>query len=710
VFAEAGRGLAAAHDAGVVHRDFKPANVLIDGDRRVRVTDFGLAAVEGAPQIAAGSGSPPPPDEGIAGAITDCGAVLGTPAYMSPEARAGEGDERSDQYSFAVALCEALAGERPVDGEIPAGAPIGSRLRPVIRRGLAADRDERFESMAAMVDALERANRPRGRGTLAIVGIAATAAVAAALAIAGRPDDRACDPAAKLERIWDAGERDAARRAFDATELSYAPDLFALAARNLDAYRDQWAGAYRAACEATHVRKEQSAATLDLRMECLDGELGRFESAADLLGAATPAIVGQAVSITALSDGLARCANAPLLRAETPRPIGADDEIERIAAEYRATNAMMIEGDYKAALDALTRLVARAGRVGYARMEAELYKELGLAQSRTGDPAAAEESLYRAIEAAERAGSPDIKSTAMTILVGMVGFTEGRHGEALVLARVAEAATRPLDDPLRMAQLIGNGGAIHFGRGEMDRAGADFQRALDLTVEALGPGDYRVGKGLNNVAIVAAERGRLEEAIDSYGRALEIYKDTLGPGHPEVALALANRAIAYANSDRTGDAVADLERALEIRLAVFGPEHRAIGNTHAVLGEVRHEAGEPAAALEHYDKARAIYARAMAADNPEMAALRSGIGRALLALERRAEAIAELEAALEIWDKHKMSTGKSAQTRFALARAIAESGGDRAAAIAAATRARAEMAEHAPDNVEPIDRWLEAHR
>ena len=116
VFIAAGRGLAAAHARGLVHRDFKPENVLIGADGRARVIDFGLARLTA---VAASS------DRRGAAAIRlrppataldahAAGTVLGTPAYMSPEQFRGQpADARSDQFSFCVALYEALYGVRP---------------------------------------------------------------------------------------------------------------------------------------------------------------------------------------------------------------------------------------------------------------------------------------------------------------------------------------------------------------------------------------------------------------------------------------------------------------------------------------------------------------------------------------------------------------------------------------------------------------------
>lgn len=175
VLSEAGRGLAAAHAAGVVHRDFKPGNVLIGRDGRVRVTDFGLARMQ--------------PNEGaavVAGmTVTQAGALLGTLAYMSPEQLAGEvADARSDQFSFCVTLAEALGGSRPFPAQNQAalqavlrGPPqlsrVPSRFRGVLAQGLSFNRDARFVSMEALFQALRRAQRrPQVGATLAMLVLA----------------------------------------------------------------------------------------------------------------------------------------------------------------------------------------------------------------------------------------------------------------------------------------------------------------------------------------------------------------------------------------------------------------------------------------------------------------------------------------------------------------------------------------------------------
>ena len=126
-----GRGLAAAHAAGLVHRDFKPDNVLLDKERRPRVVDFGLARQAGAgdDELAGETGDVTSQDgdgrrcaissgKHALATLTKTGTWVGTPAYMAPEQFLGErGDARSDQFSFCVALYEALYGERPFAGD-----------------------------------------------------------------------------------------------------------------------------------------------------------------------------------------------------------------------------------------------------------------------------------------------------------------------------------------------------------------------------------------------------------------------------------------------------------------------------------------------------------------------------------------------------------------------------------------------------------------
>jgi serine/threonine protein kinase len=221
VYERAGGGLAAAHEAGLIHRDFKPDNVLVGRDGRVRVTDFGLArsvdegqsaATLAAAEVEPGSGR-------ILTTLTRTGMLLGTPAYMAPEQlRGGAADARSDVFSFCVALYEALYGERPFEGsnvvllqsEIELGhvrsppvmTPVPRWLRAVLLRGLLASPRERFASMRALLDGLRAAHgASRRRKARTITAVALVVGVASLAVVARR---------APLERQLPTGTESAA--------------------------------------------------------------------------------------------------------------------------------------------------------------------------------------------------------------------------------------------------------------------------------------------------------------------------------------------------------------------------------------------------------------------------------------------------------------------------------------------------------------------
>jgi serine/threonine protein kinase len=192
-FIEVGRGLGAAHAEGLVHRDFKPDNVLLDKNEIPKIVDFGLVrltAGEGGEALALPLAEtiPPAAREAAGGdTLTRTGALTGTPAYMAPEQFLGRaGDARSDQFAFSVALYEGLYGERPFPGETivtlaesvtsgrlrpaPDGADVPAWLRAVILRGLSTRPEKRFATLAEMVGALGVDPRARTRRGLALAG------------------------------------------------------------------------------------------------------------------------------------------------------------------------------------------------------------------------------------------------------------------------------------------------------------------------------------------------------------------------------------------------------------------------------------------------------------------------------------------------------------------------------------------------------------
>jgi serine/threonine protein kinase len=247
------RALANVHEAGLVHRDVKPSNVLVGEDGRARLVDFGLARGQsvlpdgggstlasqpGGGGIKDGTGSESGVDR-LHQIITESRGWAGTPAYMAPEVLSGEpAGPRADQYSLCVSIYECLHGTRPPprarDGSRlaapePAGVPLA--VRRALTRGLAAEPGERFADVSALVRALER-SMSRRRRRLAVGGAALLVAAAAGGLVARGLEPEATamvDPCAAvdddLHGVWDEPRRTELREAILATALPYAPRL-----------------------------------------------------------------------------------------------------------------------------------------------------------------------------------------------------------------------------------------------------------------------------------------------------------------------------------------------------------------------------------------------------------------------------------------------------------------------------------------------------
>jgi predicted Ser/Thr protein kinase len=330
-YLQAGRGLAAAHEAGLVHRDFKPANCIIDEKRRVQVLDFGLArGLEGGVggEIAGGETDvrPEPKDDALRSSLTSTGRAMGTVAYMPLEQLEGKpADARSDQFSFCASLYEAVYGERPFEGctaaalattiseELvrvsPKGVKVPARLRQVVLRGLAARPEARWASMDVLLVELQRMVAPRTRRWLALGVAVGLIAVGVGLGIGEYTEvmNRCAGARAQLDGIWDEGRRQGVKDAILGTKLSYAADTWERVEQGLDEYAGAWATKHADVCEATNVRQEQSAEVMDLRMGCLRSRRAALRKAVGVLAKADETRVKKAVRLVADLPRLSRC-------------------------------------------------------------------------------------------------------------------------------------------------------------------------------------------------------------------------------------------------------------------------------------------------------------------------------------------------------------------------------------------------------------------
>jgi tetratricopeptide (TPR) repeat protein/predicted Ser/Thr protein kinase len=668
VFIAAGEGLAAAHAAGLIHRDFKPDNVMVTRDGKARVMDFGLArqmervADESAPELVAVEGDEANEDT-LPGAkppearLTNDGNVVGTPAYMSPEHYLGVTDARSDQFSFCVALYECVYGQHPFEaktafgmtGNIQVGrvheAPNNTRvplwLRKILLRGMRPRPEDRYESMDQLLEALRRDPAVARRRWL-IAGTVFVAAAALALGVQRASDSRRAFCAAgpqKLTAAWELprlagkaeGPRHAAvRKAFMATKKPYAPDAVRGVMRLLDDYAGRWASLYRDACEATHVRGEQSEEVLDLRMGCMNERLGGLRALTDVFSDATGEVVEHAVDAAHALTPLDGCSDVKQLRSLIPPPDPAvKARVEQLRRELGQIKAVHDAGKYRLALDKLKPIVEEARSLGYRPLEAEALARMGAINIELGRNADAEGTCEEALRASVASRHDDLLPDITAGLIWATGF-QRRFAEAEHWMRFADATIERTgnSEAVVYAWVLNNMGAVYHVQGRFAESLEYQQRARKIKEKVLGPDDPDVAVTLGNVALALNGLGRADEALTLTDRSLRIRKRALGESHPRVADELSNR----------GEILFSLHRFLE--------------------------------AIGAYGDAREIWEREFGPDAPAVAYALTGTGRSLIALGRFREAIPELDRALTIRQRYDSDAARLGETEFALATAL----------------------------------------
>jgi|JI10StandDraft_1071094.scaffolds.fasta_scaffold03708_13 predicted Ser/Thr protein kinase len=389
-YAQAGRGLVAAHELGIVHRDFKPANAVIGVDGRVRVLDFGLALGRGVPEAAPLAVGSPDHREPTAEGLTATGEVVGTLGYTSPEQLAGQvATPASDQYSLCVALhralesCPPFAGSDPValEASIRAGRidratdgrAIPAWLRAAIARGLAADPAQRHASVAALLAVLTRARGWR-RWRTPVVVVAVGAAIAGAAmrprAAAGPPP---CDGGlAEIDPVWNAAQRETVTTALRTAGTPAADGTDPRVLAGLDRYRTRWIDLHRDACQA-HRRGEQSADLLDRRMLCLGRRRADLAASVDVLANADRATAGHAIDVVVGLPPVDDCADLASLTADVAPPAtpAQRTRVGAVRATLGQAAALDRGGHTEQALTVATAAQAEARQVGYGPLEAE---------------------------------------------------------------------------------------------------------------------------------------------------------------------------------------------------------------------------------------------------------------------------------------------------------------------------------------------------
>ncbi len=743
VFRAAGSGLMAAHDKGLVHRDFKPDNVMVGRDGEVRVMDFGLArqvtekptspervtptvripvvvgdrgpapvpAAETDPMTtvllnpapaATATPSGPVDMQGASVAfevqLTRTGAMMGTPAYMAPEQFLGTStDARTDQFSFCVALYEALYGERPFSGntmfalttavvqghvkEAPASSKVPLWVRKVLLHGLRPQAAERYPTMHDLIEALGKNPRvARNRALMVVAAVLVPVALGLGVrqSLANHRSICGAGPA-RLGGIWDlptAGEAESPRQAqihaaFMHTGKSYAGDVYATVSRILTGYAQSWASMYREACEATQVRGEQSSEVLDLRMSCLQERLGGLRALTAVFSEANGDVVENAVGAANNLRTLDRCADVPLLRSvvRPPEDPATRARVGDLRHQLAGLKALFDAGRYREGLKSAPGLVAEARALGYQPLVAESLALMGTMYQRASDGHAAEQALVESYFAADASRHDEVRAEDALFLVWVVGYQQGRYVEAQRWAKTADAVLQRLGGhELLHAWLLNNLGGVFEIQGEREAALRAQQEGLAIKEQALGHDHPDVGISEGNLAVVLTALGRNQEALAHVDRSIEILENGLGPGHPELATQLMNR------------------------------------------GEILNALGRYHDGRASFERARIIWERELGLDNRNLGYALTGIGVSYLSEGDPSSAIVPLERAFKIREAQETDPSRRAETRFALARALWEAGRDRGRARVLAEEAREGYAKAVVKaKLAEVDTWLHGH-
>ena len=557
VLIAAGRGLQAAHEAGLLHRDFKPANVLLDAALRPRLTDFGLARALGSPT----SGPTPSIEPSVSGPVaidlqlTRAGAVMGTPGYMAPEQYRGAATSpATDQYAYCVALYEAFYGRRPFEakdleelgrlantGEVPPpprGSPVPSWVFPIVKRGLATDPAARHASMAALLDALSRDPSRRRRAWMAAAAVAAATVVALVghQALQARAERNCRAQGRSLAGLWDDTVRARGEAKFAATGMEWAAVAWQRSRAAADAYAAAVVQARNEACEARWADGTLEAPQLALRMACLDRRLDELDTLAQTFASADLTVVTHATTVVARLSPVVTCLDTRGLAAEAEAWGHTRDTVDRLQRELARGRLLMAAGLLAEARQKIESSEREAVDLGNLVLAAGAHEARGELEFAAGQIERARDALQRGTEAALRAGNQVQAARQLATLVTVVGWRLERPAEGLVLASVARGLLGAAGgDRAVEARLEEGVGDAQWQAGDKKAALVSYQRSLAALVALHGEENEEVARLRLSIGFVQLELGQLDDAQAMLERARDIRQRLLGPDHPSLA-------------------------------------------------------------------------------------------------------------------------------------------------------------------------------
>lgn len=768
VFRAAGRGLSAAHRAGLLHRDFKPSNVLMTRDGEVKVTDFGLVRFE---RDSTTGGDGEDTDDGFesrSSGLTRDGVVMGTPLYMAPEQHAGtQVTTAADQYAFCVSLWFALTGLHPHPmrdpnnraslfarkrGEIPPWPklerPVPRSICEAVRRGLAPNPEERWPSLDSLLEALAfDPSRRRNQLLLGAGGIMMLGLGGATLeAWADTRDERCTGASEHLAGVWDEERKRTVGVAMTKVDAEYSRVAWTRTEAALDAHARQWTSMHTETCEATTIRGDQSTQVMNLRMACLHRARTELAAVVRQLEDADIEVIENAHKLTSGLPSLSKCEDVEALLRDIDPPREEEAKaVESIRSDLARAKAARMAGRYDRAMEAVDAAKRGAASVSYEPIEGEVALEEGLCLRKLGKFSEAEARLDDALGRASKHRQLDLMREAAMTLMMVLGVDQAREADGLRYAKLAQGLSH--GQPESEASVANVLGAILATGGRYEEAEREIRHVLEVRETTLGDRHPDTSTSRVTLGNLLDAQGRHEEAETILLRAIAALERELGARHPEVATSRNALAGVYFGLGRYEDAEAQLRQILDILEATLDPAHprlagmrtnlvavlraqgqyddaeaeqrsallsleRALGAEHPRLGIARtflasvvEDQGRYAEAESEYRRALEVLEKTLPAGHPDIADARNALGNLLLTMEQPAEARSILEPARTFHESKDISPEKRARTAFLLARAVWDSDAEPGDRAKAVELAEQALELHA-DSSRPDPGWV----
>jgi tetratricopeptide (TPR) repeat protein len=687
VLLAAGEGLSAAHDVGLVHRDFKPENVLVGNDGRVRVMDFGLARLrdgEDAIGLPSSSRSPASPLDStkspLSAELTEAGHVVGTPAYMAPEIyEEHPADATTDQFAFGVTLFESLYHTRPYDkkelqpsrsappkAKIPAEARVPAQLQRIALRAIAIDPKQRFASMKELLAQLAiDPNARRRRIAVAAGALGVLAALGGGMFLFARHRSEQCTGAElRLAGAWDGAVKAKVHEAFVKTKKPFAEKSYTGLVRALDAYTTKWTEAVTESCKATRVRGEQTEEVLLLRGDCLDERLEEVRALGGILAEADAGLVEKGDKIVEGLEAIADCANVAMLRSPGVPPADIRDRIIELDKKFAIAKAQLIAGNYLPALTLAQQTADGALAIHWEPIAAEAYGLRGAALLAVGNTEDANREFQQATWAAERGKRDDVVAYSALSTASLIAIGLGKPADAQIWLDLGVAATARVGaDPRLEARRYSVASMIAAERGDLKTAVELYEKGYPSAVQAMGGKDVPGMASIEaDFATTLAKSGAYGKALPHYEHALALRTESVGEEHPDTAQIMSNLGLALHHTGDLARAKATFARALAIREKLFGKKHPFLIATLDNYAELLETEGDHAGAVEMVERAVKIAEVVPGKSHPAYHQIATDSAKMLTSAGRYADAHRVLDEVFEIEDKTQSSILPQTQT------------------------------------------------